>query len=387
MINHGLTRDLSMVETAVTLLSQHLCNNIPLHPAALLAVLNATGMFFSCGMARYNPATAVRSLIGLVEAHVQSEDLNAHRILFRHTGVTLAAFALSQHDYPGGVGPLPYSTVHRVERALKLLDRFDSPNAFLDPHAQSALVHFGLLHLLDYSEPYGLTDQDYLILAKAFNQILLYPENHLHILSLPPNRSRIRDRGLGGPLFGSWRPLARAWPAPGQEGSLGGEAMAVAYLHALKTSTAEFIGNCAPSDETYIFVLETACRAESKDTMATCLRLMSRFPFPVLTDNFMEVAIRQNLLRLLLKGWRSEDHIVEKFMRSQIWVFLALSARFHDTPRTELQERFIAPIFELDGVSNTTNDLASIERYIGEQFEISLAHGRETEGPNNMRNG
>ncbi|KAG9102562.1 hypothetical protein FRC07_010212, partial [Ceratobasidium sp. 392] len=344
-------------------------------------------MFFSCGMTRYDPATAARFLLKLVDAHVQSEDLNSHRVLFRYTGAVLAAFALSQHDYPGRTRTPPFSITQRIERALQLIDRVDSTNSLVNPRAQSALLHFGLLHLLDYSKPYRLDDQDYLTLTKAFNQILLYPDHHAHILSLPPNRSRARDRGLGGPFFGAWRPLSRVWPAPGQVGALGGEAMAMAYLHALKTSTADFTGNCVPADETYAFVIETACRATSDDTIATCLRLMSRFPFPALSNDFMEIIVRQNLLRLLLQNWNSGNHIVERFARSQVWLMLALSVRFHDSPPTELQKSFLMPILEFDEVLDQSTDYGSIERFVGDRFEISMNRGQEVEEPRNMRNG
>ncbi|KAG8792795.1 hypothetical protein FRC12_004817 [Ceratobasidium sp. 428] len=334
MLIQKQSENLLVVETAVNLLSRYLHNQASLHPASLLALTNATRLFFSCGTVHYDTGIVLQPLIRLVKAHSDTE-VSIYQRLYEPIAIILASFALSRYNSRHATRASLPTPSERIEWALEMTNRYNpltSPPNLQTAH-YSTLMHFGLLGLVQNLEPFPPSDDSCKALAQAFDRITPPPVRYT-IHTPPENSQRLNC------IFKSVFPqsLSRIWQAV--KNDLVGESLVDAYLNAIKTSAADFTTLRQLPSEIYMFVVESTCRAQSSNTISACLTLMGRFPFPpVLSDDLIRIITRENIVELLLWSQGSAEQNVASFARSQLWVLFALLGQALGQ-FTEEQQRF-----------------------------------------------
>ncbi|KAF8595745.1 hypothetical protein BDV93DRAFT_514721 [Ceratobasidium sp. AG-I] len=120
LLDGGRHTDLAMVDSATSLLSQHIYRQqISLHPASLASLVHAVGMVFSSALVHAEPHEVVQFPMRLIQACVDINDYERRRAVHRYVGVILSAFVLSRHNFPRWINPshASYTLADRIDAA------------------------------------------------------------------------------------------------------------------------------------------------------------------------------------------------------------------------------------------------------------------------------
>ncbi|KAF8598464.1 hypothetical protein BDV93DRAFT_609819 [Ceratobasidium sp. AG-I] len=307
--------DPTVIELATSLLEQHLQGDVDLHPAALLSLVKATEMLFSCGI----PPAESHQLAHYPMRLVRTLSARAHsRKAAYYLGIMLSAHALAQRDYPGWRLKSPLDRGSRAERAIEMIEYHASLTKKASKNATSALLLFGLLELLRYCEPDNVADVDYnMILSTSvplLRRLTSRWTEYVHTIPWPWSNYILEQQisdilALGMfPALGQPRVAAVAQ----NEGRVG------AYLELLRARPPN-----PPSVQIYAFVVESLCRVHESELKRICSNLLMLFDVGALSEDGLVEVLRSRKILVLLLGTAvnaiTRDPRTSLFAMSQLW--------------------------------------------------------------------
>ncbi|CAE6368848.1 unnamed protein product [Rhizoctonia solani] len=332
----------------VRLLQDHLTDSKPLHPAALLSLINAIAMLASCAPSNgtSNPAVIIIYLIHSVLSNPSS----TKSTLFEMSGI-LAACALSQGRSVTTPELAQLNRLARTEQSLRALADYMQGNT------SSEIVFWsGVLELSSHPDAYGLnaslqSDSEWLLSASGVSHnktdvVSMIADLHSHATTA---FSDIADK-LFSPAADVDRDLVEQ------------------YIENI--NRAYSIGQIqTPPTQVYVFLLECLYHSNMQDDLVRkCGQVFSQLSFPQVSFE--------------LVGWLGDRDIVPKLRdtvdrwyvgirflaASHLWLLFTL---YLDTPDLHpiLQEQMLLELEKYKPGHRSREELEKIRQDLGKKIE------------------
>ncbi|KAF8669620.1 hypothetical protein RHS04_08826 [Rhizoctonia solani] len=308
LVNNPQNADPLPLAQVTRLLQNHIDDSKPLHPAALLSLVNAIAMLASCAPNKgvSNPALIIIHLLH----SVLSTPPTTKTSLFEMSGI-LAVCALSQSRSVASPGVAQLNCLIRTEQSLRALADY------MQGKTSSEIVFWSsVLELSSHPEAYGLDassepDSECLLPASGIS----YPEtdltsmiSHLHVHATTAF-SDIVDK-----LFSS-APVDRDLVEQYVQNIDG--AYSVAQIQ-------------TPPTQVYVFLLECLCHSHMQDGIAEkCGQLLSRLSFPQLSLELVRYLRDHDIIPRLRDRIDRWPVGVRFLAASHLWLLFTL---YLDTP-------------------------------------------------------
>lgn len=311
-----------------------------LERAEYLSLFVGFSAILCCGMVYRPPSDIIPYLMRLVRAEQKDYSLELEVVIF--------AFAFSRHDYPttsGSVDQLPLDPVTRAERALEVLCYYTTLRCKC--YQVEAL---GLLHLLSQSQAYGLLADDLRAINDRFQGL---STKNARVPTLPPDFS-IHSQAMDDIT----QHLSKHPNIFGPEFTYNVQAC----LRALQT-TYDPRHSPAPTNNVYVFVLESLCRATSFESINTGLMLLGRFPFPQISDigGIAELLASRSIILQLDATLNQPNPSLQLFAMAQLWLLITILLRLedaHEAARQILQTELLKCVIALGKNSQSMDEVA-----------------------------
>ncbi|KAG8697625.1 hypothetical protein FRC09_007746, partial [Ceratobasidium sp. 395] len=161
------------------IIERHLNGEITLHPTAVVTLVETMSMEAPRWLHSRIPEHRGHAAMRLVRLLMQTTQHPPNPTRFA-TSVTLAVFALSINDYPGGnMKPSPESRMRRAMDMLRLYSKFEPT------HDYENLLVLGLLGLLQNPQAYILTSENIAAIASSLSLVYSMDKDHAPLPFLP----------------------------------------------------------------------------------------------------------------------------------------------------------------------------------------------------------
>lgn len=358
MLDGARQIDLSIVDSATTLLSKHIRRQeISLHHASLMSLVHGVGILFSCALVHSESHEVIEFPMRLIRACIDIDDYTRRRGVHRYISVILGAFALSRHDFPGWITHKDADHVSRAVQAVRMIAHYSSLPAKDEPEATSTLMYFGLLEILRCSETYRLGKDDLAAIAKTFSSLSSFPTSATHAISVLPSLDFTR-RSMA--LLPSNKPNDQVSITSEQE------SLNHAHISAIRASRAWFMGHKLPTTRAYVFVVETLCCAQSSELKNACWDLIGRFPFPEVSESGEELMNSEHS-RMLLHVREAGEKDKALFAIGQLWLIVTSILRSSRDPNP-LRFPLIASFLRPEDLTGTRRQLEVMRELLAQEY-------------------
>ncbi|KAJ1303003.1 hypothetical protein OPQ81_011205 [Rhizoctonia solani] len=292
----------------VRLLQDHLNDSKPLHPAALLSLVNAVAMLASCapGKGASNPAQIITRLLH----SILSSPPSTKSTLFEMSGI-LAACALSQSRSIARPEAVQLDRLARTEQSLRALADY-----MQGKKSSEAVFWSGVLELSSHPDTYGLdaaSESEWLIPASELShqdatEISMIEDLHHHATMA---FSDISDKLFSTAAVDT--DLIEEY---------------VENIHRAYSSAQIR----APPTQVYVFLLECLSHANMKDFLVVkCTKVLAQLSFPRLSLELVRWLRERDIIPKLREAAGRWPTDIRFSAACHLWVLFTL---YLDSPRT-----------------------------------------------------
>lgn len=304
------------------LLSRHVEGEISLHPAAIVTLVDAMGVEAARWLDPRIPEDRGHVAMTLVRLLAHSTQYSSDPIR-PAVGVTLAAFTLAIHDYPGGINKP--SSESRTRRALEVVHYYNSNRKQAEGHEE--LLMFGLLGLLNKPESYLFTSEE--VAAIATTLALSHKTNtkDAPLPFLPPSFDL--EAHLINTVLVYLLP-----PTPGCGYSIDeGARAALLNLLALQPHT------WAHNERLYTIVASNLYQAQTEELQIGCLAAITSQWVHTPPICLLKTLVDQGISRTLLKILKSSNSRVSSMAMHPLWMIVNKTLEVCSTEENEVAEK------------------------------------------------